>query len=315
MKVCLLGNHGKEQHLGHTLEQHGFEFVTEGFEVLMVDTDHPAAPPAPVKHQFIKDAAVRGVPIVLHPHGAPPDLDMDGLRKSDIPVSLQLVTGEGHAEINRRFGSRRQVEVVGWTFGQLLPETNRPTDHLAFAPIHPWANGIDILPQHRHLNTVAYQAFLDHPAPRKTVRMYGADEPNGVYKRDPGVDYQQSDLGPGLELIDSADAVVSYGTLAYQALARGKPVAMIYPYPPHTSDDGKIMAAHFDEYADYSRYPASVGDAPLDELFATDVAEWKRLFVGGPLDGEKLAWLLNSLRPNRAARRGQRKRTYEVKVG
>ena len=99
------------------------------------------------------------------------------------------------------------------------------------------------------------------------------------------------------------DGVISYGTLAHCALAYGKPTVFIYPYPSHTLDDGSGEPTHWEEYRDFVAYPASIGTAPLDELFQVDVAEWVEQFVGGPLDLDKLEKFLLAFRPNRATRR------------
>lgn len=316
MRICALDLHHKSAYLMHMLQERGFEFSPYAdffdYELLLVDTDHPLSPPVPLKHNIVKECVKKGIPVVIYPHGGPPDLDLDGLRKSNIPVSCQLAHGEGHAEINRRFGCARRIEVVGWMFGPVAPRSPHVLsspgpniESILFAPIHPWADGKGILPPHRALNQRAYKAFLEHPAERKVVRMFGEDAPNGVFERVDGVEYTQSDLSAVtvFNLVQQFDAIISYGTLAYIALSLGKPVAMIYGYPPHASDDGKVEAAHFSEYADYTRYPASVGDAPLDDLFAMDVSEWKRLFVGEQLDMDKLEAVLTGLRPNRATRR------------
>lgn len=309
MRIALLGHHGKEHGIGTALAEEGFEFSPNAelfdYEAILADTDHPHAVPAPWKHAVLQECARRGIPIILYPHGAMPDLDYDGLRPQALPISLRLVHGEGHAEVARWIRCQHRVEVVGWSFCEAVARSSHhePPRSLLFAPIHPWANGIDILPFHKGLNTAAYHQFLQHPAERKTVRMYGADEPNGVTERVEGVEYTQSDLGSGLDVIDAHDAVISYGTFAYTSLARGKPMAMIYPYPAHTDDLGRLPARRFDEYKEYVSYPASLGDGTLDELFSWDVSEWKRLFVGEPLDAERLAELVGAFKANRAQRR------------
>jgi hypothetical protein len=307
VRVALLSHHGKEEGIGQALERADFEFChpeSFDYDVVMADSDHPQAVPAPWKHNVLKECAKRGIPIVLFPHGAPPDLDYDGLRKLELPISMRLVHGEGHAEVARRMRCRHRVEVVGWTFSEVAePPVSLPAASLLFAPIHPWANGHDILPFHKGLNTAAYYQFLQHPAERKTVRMFGADAPNGIVERVEGVEYQQTDLGNGIAVIDNHDAVISYGTFAYQALARGKPTAMIYAYPGHTDDYGNVQAKRFDEYKDYLKYPANLADGTLDEVLQMDVSEWKRLFVGESLDEDRLVSLLKGFKANRAQRR------------
>lgn len=307
MKVAILGHHGKEAGIAQALADGGFESahpLSFSYDAILADTDHPGSPP-PEKHAILQEASRRGIPIILYPHGAMPDLDYDYLRPQALPISLRLVHGEGHAEVARRHGCKHRVEVVGWSFCEEGAEIHTPASpsSLLFAPIHPWADGESILPFHKGLNTAAYHQFLQHPAEKKTVRMFGVDDPNGITERVEGIEYTQSDLGAGLDVIDSHDAVISYGTFAYTALARGKPVAMIYPYPGHTDDYGRIQARHFEEYKDYCAYPASLGSGSLDELFQMDVSEWKRLFVGELLDGARVCGLVGEFKANRAQRR------------
>jgi len=272
------------------------------FDVLLVDTDHPQAAPAPYKHALVREALQRGVQVGLYPHGGLPVLDYDGMRKP-LPLAFELVHGEGHKKCYEAAGLKRRVEVVGWSYTDVVDRSESSSHHVIFAPIHPWADGKSILPIHQALNEIAYRVFLDHPAEKKTVRQFGEDDPNGITERVANIDYQQSDLGLGLDLIDSADAVVSYGTFACTSLARGKPTAMIYPYPPYMSDDGTQEAAHFRDYAAMTRYPASVSEQPLNELFTVDTSEWEQQFIGGPLDIDHVADVIRSYKLNRKQRR------------
>jgi hypothetical protein len=306
--ALVLDHHGKSDRIVRALREGGIEVTddpSERFDVVLCDSDHPDAPPAPYKNNVLQYCARLGIPIIIYPHGAPPDLDYDGMRHASVPISLRLVSGEGHWEVARRMGCKHRVEVVGWTLSEEVEDhgEGRSPSSLLFAPIHPWADGQGILEAHRKLNLGAYFQFLAYPNAGKTVRMYGADPPNGIVHREDDVVYVQSDLGPATREIDAADAVISYGTVAYTALARGKPVAMIYPWPGHTDNHGLVNARRFEDYKEYLRYPASIGDAPLDELFARDVSEWKRLFVGEPLDGDRLCSLVGGFKANRAQRR------------
>lgn len=306
MRVCFLDHNGKARYLAEQLfSLDGFEPAQSPFEtdVLLADTDHPDAPPAPQKIMVIREAIKRGVQVGLYPHGGLPVLDYDGWR-TPLDLAFELVHGEGNRLIYERIGLRRRVEPVGWSYSDVAARKPAQINHVVFAPIHPWTtDGRTILDHHQALNEVAYQCFLDFECERKTVRLFGEDIPNGIRERVDGVDYQQSDLSLGIDLIDTADAVISYGTFQCVALARGKPVASIYPYPAHTDDFGRQHARTFSEYADLCRYPAQIGDAPLEELFRRDTSEWERLFVGGPLNTERLAEVLLSYRPNRAQRR------------
>lgn len=314
MRVCLLDHHRKPAYLGSKLQEAGFDLVGAdedfSFDVLLVDTDHPEGAPAPYKHAFVKEAMRRGVQIGLYPHGGLPVLDYDGMRKPGIQteprvwsdVAFELVHGEGHKACYDAIGLKRRVEVVGWSYTDVLPRSEGPINHLVFAPIHPWADGMIILPIHQRQNEIAYEVFLSFPGV-KTVRQFGEDEPNGVTHRVEGVEYTQSDLGLGLDLIDRCDAVISYGTFACTALARGKPTVMIYPYPPHMDDFGQVEARRWLEYGAETRYPASISETPLEELFAVDTSDWERRFVGGPLDIEHVADTIRSFKLNRKQRR------------
>lgn len=299
----MLDHHTKAFYLAQSLQQAGFELAPLDdkfdFDVMLVDTDHPAGVPPPHKHNAVLEAVRRGIAVGLYPHGGLPILDYDGLREP-LELAFELVHGEGHKRIYETIGLKRRVEVVGWTYcervyrkDQILRSAKRPPiRHVLFAPIHPWANGEIILQIHQAYNEAAYRAFLDCPAEKKTVRMFGADTPNGVFRREPGIDYLESNLTLGVEVIDAADAVLSYGTFACTSLARGKPTVMIAPYPWHMSDDGETEVNTWAEYKDLTRYPASVGDGPLEELWGVDTSEWERLFVGGPLQMDKLASVL-----------------------
>ena len=95
--------------------------------------------------------------------------------------------------------------------------------------------------------------------------------------------------------IDAADAVVAAdGTFPSLAIARGVPT-VIYgqPEPPHVRPAGRAAApapAHRPLRWTYIRYPFDVEDGPLDEVLhaaarsEAPIADWKRRFVGAPLD-------------------------------
>lgn len=307
MRIGVFDYQGKSHYLIEALAaDERFSFQTDPYkcELVLSDTDHPGGAPIG-KHDLLKDLSQRGIRIVLYPHGAPPILDHDGIHPLWLPVVCDLVHGEGHREVRRRFGYKRRTEVVGWSYCEMVklggPST-APISQLLFAPIHPWADRQTILPAHKELNRRGYDAFLEHPAPFKTVRMFGADDPNGIDRRFDGVEY--TDTRPSmLDAIDEADAVISYGSFAYMALARGKPVVMLDPYPNPWDDTGQFRARHYDDYAEYARYPSGLGDAPLDELFQYDVSEWKRLFVGEPFDPQYFCDLIYQHKTNRAQRR------------
>lgn len=302
MKVGVFDHHGKAQMLVETLAadpRFQLQQNLSDCELVLADSDHPQAPPIG-KHDALHAAAKRGVKIVLYPHGANLILDYDGLDLADctMPICCHLVHAEGHAEVYRRIGYPRRVEVIGFSYCETSPPVapSKPVSQLLFAPMHPWADGKMILPANRELNEAGYEAFLDYPAERKRVRVaFGHDEPNGIKHPRRDVEYVTAADHPVVEDVDWADAVISQATFAHIALARGKPTVMLDPYPNGLNDQGTQRATHFDEYAGYARYPAGLQDGPLDELFGKDVEEWKQLFVGGPFQKQRFLELLLSL--------------------
>lgn len=308
MRIGIADHNGKSFYLQAKLAER-FDIsenpLRKDYELLLVDSDSPHAAPAPFKHNLVKECITMGIPVVLYPHGGQVDLEYDGIRKFHAPISLQLLHGEGCAEVYRAAGLSHRFEAVGWMYGPVRPrEIPEKIDTLLFAPIHPWGDGQSILRPHMALNHVAYKAFLAHPAKRKIVRSFGHDFPNGIHERVDGVEYQQSDLMIPWDLIQEADGVISYGTLAHCALALGKPTVFIYSLPSHTDDNGAGTPAHFSEYEEFVRYPASLeNEGNLDELFKVDASEFVDRFIGGPLDVDKLTGLLEGLRPSRAIRR------------
>lgn len=344
MRICVLDHHGKAALIIRALRDQGFDVITEpseivngqvrvilDFEVLLLDSDSPHSVPA-WKFPFAREAARRGIPIVLYPHGANPDLDYDGIRPMQLPVSMILRHGEGHTEIYRRIGLQVPVRGIGWSYCEMVdPAPTGRVDRLLFAPIHPWADGKTIMPAYQAANEQAYEAFLAHPAKTKTVRVWGDLEAAGIYEQHihkwkpsspdsermvctgcgvgttyctlrrqeepPEITYVGADA-PQVEQIDAHDAVLSYGTFAYMALARGKPTVMYGQDIPPQDDQHTVTAANWGRYRDYMRYPVDTLDG-----FGEDVAEWRRLFVGEPLDPVALADAVRSVRPNRATRR------------
>lgn len=304
MRVAVLNANGKADLLWKALaDDPRFELVADHAEVLLADTEHPERLPQ------IQPLLNQGARLVLYPHGAAPQLEYDGVRRVNRPVWMQLVHGEGHAEVYRRIGHPVRTEVVGWTY----TTARRPTEpasagSVLFAPIHPWADGHTILPVHGEANRLAYEAFRQLEAPRKTVRYIGDLTAAGVFEQDPAIEYQDAATVPYLDAIDQADHILSYGTFAYTALARGKPVVMYGSDIPAMNDKGDTAAAHWDQYADYIRYPVDLTDGDLPELLRvrrTDavVEEWCRLFVGEPFQPDTFRDLIYSLRPSRADRR------------
>lgn len=288
MKVAVIDHHEKTLLIQAILHEEGL--LTNNLDeadIVLADTDHPYAPKmplnggfAPLRFKVLEYLAHHGKKIALYPHGGSPQLDYDGLVPASDWIAVQFVHGEGHQMAHDIIGFPRRIEVVGWSFTPW--KQTHGEHHLLFAPIHPWANGRDILKIHRQANEQAYELFLSIDADRKTVRQYGEDSPNGVRGRVPGVDYQQSDFRIPLDLIDSASRVIASGTVAYTALARGKLVDMIDKDLPLMDDMGTKTIDHWEEIKPFYKYD---GGSP----------EWVQRWVGGPFQRGKFLEVLESL--------------------
>lgn len=297
MRVCVYGNYAKSAWLVEQLHQAGAEMVGPGdCQVLLVDTDSPYG--GAYQSGLLADARKFRIPVCLIPHGANPQIEYDGLRPADYPIRVDFVHGEGHKRLHEMYGYPRRVEVVGWTYGPMSPPLTPEgpyVESILFCPLHPWADGTSILPQHQEVNEQAYNAFLNLDAKQKTVRLFGADEPNGITHRADGVTYEESDL---LSFPDYSryDAVLAYGSAAYAALAAGVRTVMFGSDLPVMDDFGNVTA-HFDDYREYIRYPYDLNSPlSLDALFAQPwPEEWVRLFVGEPFDARRMYEVLRQV--------------------
>lgn len=295
-KLLILDYHGKARLLAEKLLSAGFPLarsVNEQFDVLVADIDAPQA--FPDKHRIIASHVQRGGRVVMYPHGANVLFGFDGVHPVELPF-VQLVHGEGHKRVMEQFGFPNPIEVVGWSYSETAPF--RPPDDVRdvlLAPIHPYA-----IEEHTPAEIVAdnrrvFDEFIRLDC-GKTVRYIGSPAANGLTTPD-GYTPVAASLGLDHSDIDRADVVIADGTYAFLALARGKPTVMISDGDGLTNrPDGTLArAANRDSYADFVRYPLVVGDAPLPELIeracagSPEIDEWKRLFVGGPLDVRRLA--------------------------
>lgn len=251
------------------------------FDVLLIDTDFPWAHD---RIAVIEQAHDFGAAVAVYPHGGEPLFFYDGICDPHPDVDAFLVTAAGHRQFQQRFGHKRIIE-VGWYWCPQKPLDRRRPRNVLFAPIHPWVDGVTIAPAFRDANRDAYDAVCGLDL-KVTVRYQGDLEPNGIEPR-PGVTLvAAADRDLNTAAIDQHDLVVSAGTFASLALARGKPVVMTDQHLVPHNDHYTQPAATFEQYREEVRYPLSVGDAPLPELVERacdgDGEEWRERFVGPP---------------------------------
>lgn len=291
MRVSVYGSPPKCQYLADRLGQAGVKIVVpEQAQIILVDTDSPLGG----AHEcgLLAYALKHGIPVCLIPHGANPQLEYDGLRDADYPVRVDFVHGPGHKRLHEAYGYPRRVEVVGWTYGPVsrwAAAQGPYVESILFCPLHPRADGVTILPQHQAANEQAYNAFLNLKAAEKTVRLLGADQPNGITHRVQDVTYLADDGGAAD--FQPYDAVLGYGTNAYAALAAGKRTVMFGSDLPDMDDFGN-PTFHGHDY----RYPYDIADGDLADLYQQPFPQqWVDDYVGGPLDVRHMKRVLSDL--------------------
>lgn len=290
MRVCVYGDPNKCRYLADRLAERGVKITTpEDCQILLIDTDSPRGGAA--ETGLLSFARQRGLPVCLIPHGANPQLEYDGIREPDFPILVDFVHGPGHKRMHEAYGYPRRVEVVGWTYGPVTRLAAAPgpyVESILFSPLHPWADGETILPQHQAANEKAYAAFLDLDAPQKTVRLSGSDRPNGITHRLDTVTYISADVIPDFT---GFDAVLGYGTAAYAALAAGKRTVMFGGDLPEMDDFGNPLA-----HDHRVNYPLDLANGTLADLLREPwPAEWVEDFVGGPFHVRHMKQVLSDL--------------------
>lgn len=288
LRVCIVDHQGKSSAIAAGLAGSGHELVADpaGADVVLIDHDIPFHG----RLQAVEACVAAGGKALLYPHGASATLmaGWDGLYPVSPLLSGALVTAPGHAEVARRYGYPHPVYPVGWSLCEL--RERRPggrVENVLFAPVHPpWSSG---------WNADVFERLLRTPA-RITVRHVGSLEGNELREVD-GVEYVEADLGDFdsmIAQIDAADVVVACkGTFMCLAVARGvTTVSWRSSWLNNNEESAESHHAHL--YRDYVRFPFDADDGDLwqtiqaaaaDEALAAD---WRRRFVGDPLDVDAL---------------------------
>lgn len=290
MKFTLFDHCGKGMYLRQQLQTAGHELVEPAqADVVLLDCDWPWAHPRP---EIIRQAHERDAAVVLYPHGGGlTSFVYDGLCDPDPGVVLRLEHGQGSIDALNR--PELKQEATGWLFSPTLPFT--PVENPArvlFAPRHPnierLAGGLNGHDPGPTINQRIYKQLLKLDFDL-VVSVVGQPWRNGVWQ------HPKTSLLPNpnmwfpntYEQILACDVVVATGTVAYAAVALGKPVVMFDQADMCDYVNGQYVEAdHADDYRDALRYPLDVEDAELQDLIGAAsegwpaVAEWRETWVG-----------------------------------
>ncbi len=253
------------------------------------------------REQVVK-AGEMGIPIFVYPHSVRPNVPYD-LTDYWYPVSTLFTIGEGHARVLDMIGYPNPVEVVGWPYGEIRdfdPPSHDGKLKVLFAPIHPVGN-IWLPDDEKELNARTLRLLLElTDRIDLTVRFIGKLAANGLWV-DTRALYKKALPDGSTDDVERADVVIAAFTMAYTAIALGKPLVMLGEgIRPHNSPRGNgklVYARNWEVYRDYMRYPYNVEDCKTSKsLWSTiqkaiagsaQVRNWRERFIGEPFNGPK----------------------------
>lgn len=250
-------------------------------DVLLIDRDwfisNDAEPRAEVR--ICPDATV-----MVYPHSAMPPWWYDGLVKMQPYVKCVFVIGEGQKRAMQIIAPEARVEVIGWSWSELVP-FRRPekVKRILFAPIHP--AGGKLRPEAIAANKAIMNELMGLSRDYEiSVRYIGSRYRQGIHDArrikmiSGAADNSTTD-------IDNADLVIAEGSMMYLAVARGKPTIGINQHIPTRANkmSGRYTPKNWKLYGDDIAYPINYGSAPLKDLIEcamTEQSQWRRDFVG-----------------------------------
>ena len=298
MRVSVYNHQNKATGIADAIRSQGHELTNlQSADILLIDHDGPQY------YRDIIDYAERcKIPVWLYSHGANSCMAWDGWWEPHPWTSGYLANAPGHKEIMKRYGYPKPVHVIGWHWCEkIIPQPRPPVTSVLFAPIHPLGNGF-MRPEARAANGQAFARLLA-TGYQIRLRYIGSLEAQGLWE-EPGVEYEMGQPDNTTLSIDRAECVVSWGTFAHLAVARGKPVVFYgqddIPGDGHSAD-GMRYVRHWKKYKNLLRYPIDLCDGNArDQMQAaarSDVAtfEWIANFIGLQLNPLRLSRLLEEL--------------------
>lgn len=254
-------------------------------DILLVDHD------VTIYYRNLIDAyKAAGAKVLLYPHGATAHLAWDGVWPVHKNTDGFLAMSEGQAEVMEIYGYPKPIRVTGWHWCEQKPfqkfAGGKPK--VLYAPIHVLGNGFIHQPI-KELNALVFEWLCGKNIDLK-VRYVGDLAACGI-ERAGSVEYTQGKADNSIADIDAADYVVSFGTFAYLAVARGKPTIMYrqdIPYFDGHAEDDVREAESWELYEEFMRYPVDALEEDAFALANIDPVEWKERFIGEQMTVERL---------------------------
>lgn len=291
----------KSVHYKQALIDAGFELTKMQIaDVVLSDIDMPQ------RITDMKHALNNGASLFIYPHSAvPPTMwDYKSFPPSD-KVTGVFVQAPGHVRVMRAYGCKHPAHVVGWSFCKQQNFHYGEIKRILYAPIHPIIATGYLNRSHKYINAMSYDKIVKFCRARNielTVRFIGEHYQNSI-PNDDDVRYVQGFANLNHQDIDEADLVISSGTFAYMAVARGKPTIFTgQDYAPvYGKNDYHIeQSPNWKQYTKIMRYPFELlEDKPMEQLIesvndSAIIQKWRSDFIGEPFDGQKVVNIIKS---------------------
>ena len=302
MRIQIANHQDKADALIHAITAAGHEIVLSNPDILLIDFDGPFV------HypKTIERAYEQGAEVYLYSHGGHPITAWDGIWTPSDRVSAYLAQTPGQKRVMEAYGYPYPIHVIGWHYSELLPFEKTPAKKVLFAPWHPQGTGW-LIDEGKEANERIFRQLLRMPDIELTCRFVFRLEDNRIPFVE-GVRYEKSDrtLTGAIASIKAADVVVSYGTLAYLAVALGKPTIMYgqdcHPYDGY-SEATKCYVKSWEKYKDIMHYPhdgSRLGDIGMYYLLKqgclVEATKWRQEFIGEAFDASAFVALLEKLK-------------------
>ena len=301
-KIVAIRHHqNKARILAEALKRDGYNVVDSPIPADALLIDHDIAEYGHQEH--VKKYHKIGKPVFIYPHGSAPMLCWDGIHEPSEMIAANFVTSKGHAQVMKRYGYPIPTHVIGWYLTEIKPW--EPTDgyRVLFAPIHPIMGHVFMFPEDVEANKRTYERLLEIDDIDLTIRHIGSLHHNGIWE-DPRATIYQGQTDQNLDQINKADLIIANGTVAYMAIALGKPTIMLNQMTPAREPDihtlERLESASVDKYEKYMRYPFDVendGDLRkvMQDACTREPKQWRKRFIGEQFDSVEFCELLERL--------------------